>query len=189
MLKLKSVKNAVIIHGWGADSQSNWFPWIKNELEKTGFRVNVPDFPNTQNPVLSEWLEYFEKEVTIDQNTIIIGHSLGVPFILRHLEQFSPSRAAFLVSTFDKSLGIPEIENFVDKPFDWQKIKASCSKFFVINSDNDPYIPIQIGENLAKNLSTKLIVEHNGDHLSNPDGMLGYPKLLQLILGSEINSE
>lgn len=195
------MKNAVIVHGWGADSQSNWFPWIKKELEKQGYFVTVPDFPNSQNPLLTEWLAHFEKETTINQDTILIGHSLGAPFILRFLEQFSLSsdsgaglgvsqndggatRAAFLVAAFDKSLRIPEIENFVDKPFDWQKIKSACKKFFVINSDNDPYIPIQIGKDLAKNLGTKLIIENNGEHLSNPDDMFGYPKLLNLILHS-----
>ncbi len=181
------MKNAVIIHGWGADSKSNWFPWLKTELEKQGIRISVPDFPNSQNPVLSEWLHYFEKNVQVDQNTILIGHSLGVSFILHLLEHLPPNKkikAAFLVATFDRSLAIPEIENFVDKPFNWQKIKTLCKKFFVINSDNDPYIPIEIGENLAKNLDTKLIIEHNGEHLSNPDGMLGYPKLLEHILRS-----
>lgn len=187
------MKNAVIVHGWGADSQSNWFPWLKKELEKQGFKVYVPDFPNAQNPILTEWLIYFKKEVTIDQDTIFVGHSLGVPFILKLLEQSQNNgdtiQAAFLVAAFDKPLEISEIENFVDKPFDYEKIKNSCKKFFVINSNNDPYIPLQIGESLAKKLDTKLIVEHNADHLSNPDGMLGYPKLLQLILDSEINSE
>lgn len=179
------MKNAVIVHGWGADSQSNWFPWLKVELEKKDFRVSVPDFPNSQNPVLSEWFHYFEKNISVNQNTIMIGHSLGVSFILRFLEQLDLKKsinASFLIAGFERSLDIPEIENFVEKPFNWQKIKVSCEKFFVINSDNDPYIPIQIGEDLAKNLETKLLIEHEGNHLDAPDGFLSYPRLLNLIL-------
>lgn len=179
------MKNAVIVHGWGANSESNWFPWLAKELEKQAYKATVPNFPNTQNPVLTEWLEYFRKEVLIDQNTILIGHSLGVSFILRFLEQLGGEKtvkSAFFVSGFERPLDIAEIDNFVDKPFDWQKIRRSSKQFFVINSDNDPYIPLTIAEGLAKSLETELIVEVHGGHLNDPSGNLSYPELLALIL-------
>lgn len=182
------MKNAVIVHGWGATSKSNWFPWLAEELKKVGFKVTVPDFPNTEHPILSEWLHHFRQMVSVDENTILIGHSLGVPFILRFLEQCPKEKnikAAFLVAGFDHSLGIAEIDNFVDKSFDWKKIKSSSKLFFVINSDNDPYIPLPIGENLAKKLNTNLIVEHNAGHINDPSGFLSYPHLPQLILSLE----
>lgn len=185
MLELKIVKNAVIIHGWGANSKENWFPWLKVELEKKVFGVTVPDFPNSQNPNLSEWINYFKNEVKPGNETILIGHSLGVAFILRFLEQLGEGKkikASFLVAGFERSLNITEIENFVNKPFNWEEIKDSCDKFIVISSDNDPYIPLTIGEDLAEKLNTKVIIEHNGGHLTNPSGMLSYPKLLELIV-------
>lgn len=178
------MKNAIIIHGWGANSQENWFPWLAEELRKKDFNVAVPDFPNSQYPILTEWLKHFKKNVNIDKNTILIGHSLGTPFILRFLEQLDEKiiDQAFFVAGFERSLNIPEVENFVNKPFNWTRIKNYCNKFFVINSDNDPYINLSIGKDLARNLNAKLIVEHNGDHLSNPLGNFSYPKLLELIL-------
>lgn len=176
------MKNAVIVHGWGADSQSNWFPWLKAELRKKDFQVSVPNFPNTQYPILHEWLEHFKREIKIDNDTLFIGHSLGVSFILRLLEQVKENtliKASFLVAGFERPLGIGEIKNFVDKPFIWNKIKKSCTKFVVINSDNDEYIPLSIGKDLAQNLNTELIVEHNKGHLDNPTGFFSYPKLLE----------
>lgn len=187
MIELRLVKNAVIIHGWGANSQENWFHWLKVELEKKGFGITVPDFPNSQNPTLSNWLKYFKNKVKINNETILIGHSLGVSFILRFLEELEIGKkvqAAYLVAGFEKSLDIPEIENFVNKPFNWQKIKNSCGEFVVINSDNDPYISISIGEDLAKKLNTELIIERGGQHLTNPSGSFSYPKLLELILAT-----
>lgn len=179
------VNNAVIIHGWGANSDSNWFPWLKTELEKENFMVNVPNFPKTENPCLTEWLEHFTKKVEINKNTILIGHSLGVPFILRALENLNKNKkikASYLVSGFERPLAIPEIVNFVDKPFLWEKIVSSSEKFFVINSDNDPYITIDIGKDLAKNLNKKLLIEHNAGHINETGGYLSYPRLLDLIL-------
>lgn len=179
------MKNAVIVHGWGADSQSNWFPWLKKELEKEKFKVTVPNFPNTQTPVLTEWLEYFADKVEINGDTLLIGHSLGVPLILRFLEQLEETKkikSAFLVAGFERSLGIAETDNFVDKPFNWEKIKQACRKFCVIHSDNDLYIPLYIAEDLAEELESELIVEHNGGHLNAPGGYLKYPKLLELTM-------
>ena len=191
------MNHAIIIHGWGADSSSNWFPWLKKELEKKDLKVDVPDFPNTQNPQLSEWFDYFEENVFIKNpaDTVLIGHSLGVPFILRYLEKFgvAPSRAArstsaatpvktsYFIAGFHKPLGYSATESFVNKPFDWDKIKSACKKFTVINSDNDPYIPRTVGQELAFNLGVDEIVEHNAGHLNAPGGFLEFPRLLSLI--------
>jgi predicted alpha/beta hydrolase family esterase len=179
------MKNAVVVHGWGANSKSNWFPWLKQELVKKGFQVMVPDFPNTDNPVLTEWLEYFSQACSVNQDTILIGHSLGVPFILRFLENLKEGRtikAACLVAGFERSVGDPETDNFVNRPFSWKRIRSACGRFVVVNSDNDPYIPLQIGYDLAKSLETKLIVEPNGGHLNAPGGFLSYPRLLKKVL-------
>lgn len=187
-------KRAVIVHGWGADHTSNWFPWLAGELRQHHWEVQVPDFPHTQNPVLDEWLKHFENVaaglVPADRKQprglqLLIGHSLGVPFILRYLESIDTDKkvdAAYLVAGFDQDLGIPEIYNFVDKPFNWRRIKNNCRKFVVINSDNDPYVPFKIGKTLAENLGVTLTVEPNGDHLNAPGGSLTYPRLPDLII-------
>jgi len=178
------MKQAIIIHGWGADSTSNWFPWLADELRKTGLRVVCPDFPNTESPKLKEWISYLNKLAKIDNQTIMVGHSLGVPFILRFLEQLPKGKkieAAFLISGFERPLGIFEIENFVKEPFNWKKIRNSCGQFFVINSDNDPYIPLPVGKDLAKKLGAKLSVEREAGHINAPGGFLSYPRLLRMI--------
>ena len=182
---MTKTKDAIIVHGWGADSQSNWFSWLAQELKKRGFSVQVPNFPNTNSPKLTEWLKFFEENITINKDTILIGHSLGVPFILRFLEKLPEGqkiKAAFFVSGFERPLDCKEIENFVDKPFDWKKIRKGCEKFVVIHSDNDPYVPLQIGKDLAKSLNAELVIEHAADHLNAPGGYLSYPKLLNLVL-------
>lgn len=177
------MKNVVIIHGWGANSQSNWFPWLANELEQKCWKVTVPDFPNSEFPLLSQWLEHFQKNVAIDEETVLIGHSLGVPFILRFLEQSKEKiKAAFLVAGFDRPLNFPEIVNFVDKPFDWKKIISSCDQFIVITSKDDPFILPAIGKDMAKHLNGKFIEEQNVGHITDLNGTFAYPRLRDLIL-------
>ena len=159
---------------------------MKAELKKVGFKVTTPDFPNTENPKLTEWLQYFKKQVSVNSGTILIGHSLGVSFILRFLEAFTGKKAikaAFLVSGFERSLGTPETDNFVVKPFNWQKIKAACRKFVVINSDNDPYVPLSKAKDLAANLGTKVILIKNGGHLNEKAGYTRFELLLERVKG------
>lgn len=43
-------KRVFIIHGWEGDPQSDWFPWLKGEVERQGFSAAVPAFPDTIHP-------------------------------------------------------------------------------------------------------------------------------------------
>jgi len=152
-------------------------------------RVLSPDFPETLNPELGTWLltarslvPRFEPE----GNWVLAGHSLGCPTILRLLESFEEgekAKAAILVAGFAKDLGIPEIRGFVDKDFDWEKIKRSCAKFVVINSDNDPFIELSEGERLAGLLNTELVTEHGAGHINEGSGFGPYPRLLDILKG------
>lgn len=177
---------ALIVHGWGADCSGNWFPWLKKELEKLGIRTFCPSLPNMHLPKKEEWIKALRAQTGFleKENVVLVGHSLGCPAILRLLESFKEgekARAAILVSGFAHDIGIPETSNFTENGFDFGKIKSACGEFFVINSDNDPYVPIEEGKFLAKTLNTKLITEKGAGHINMGDGYLEYKRVLELI--------
>ena len=102
------------------------------------------------------------------------------------LESFDDServKAVVLVAGFAKDLGISEIRNFVDRDFDWKKIRKKAKKFIVINSDNDPFIELSEGERMAKLLCAEFIVEHDAGHINEGSGFTKYPRLLELLRG------
>ncbi len=175
---------AIIVHGWGADSSSNWFPWLKSELEKIGIETYCPDLPNSNLPKKEEWVKTLHSLAKFDGKIILIGHSLGCPAILRLLESLGKGEnaaAAILVSGFAEDIAIPQIRNFTEGGFDFRKIRASCKEFFVINSDNDPYVPLEIGKTLAKSLNSELIIEHGMGHINAGDGHLEYRRVLEIV--------
>jgi predicted alpha/beta hydrolase family esterase len=176
---------AFIFHCWGGDSRACWRGWLADQLSASGFQIIAPDFPDTNYPKLEQWLAAVRENVKeFDEDWILIGHSLGCPAILRLLETFGENekvKAAFLVAGFAKDLGIPEIRDFVDRDFDWEKINAKSGRFFVINSDNDPFIELEEGKRLTKLLNTELIVEHDGGHINEGSGFTSYQRLLELI--------
>jgi predicted alpha/beta hydrolase family esterase len=46
------------------------------------------------------------------------------------------------------------------------------------NSDNDQYVPLQKGSELADNLGVELMVVKNGGHLNADSGFTEFPQLL-----------
>jgi len=179
--------NIFIIHGAYGNPQENWFPWLKSELEKLGCRVFVPQFPTPEKQTLKNWLKIFEEyEQYLDENSIVIGHSLGPAFLLNVLEKLDkPIKAAFFVSAFIGLLGKSEFDNinssFVDKNFNWSKIKQNCKKFYLFHSDNDPYVPLQKAKELANNLGVELILVKNAGHFNKQAGYTKFELLLKKI--------
>lgn len=179
--------NVFIIHGTGGNPESHWFPWLKAELEKLGCKVFAPIFPVFENQSLTTWRDVFKKyEQYIDENTILVGHSLGAAFLLSIIENAPHSiKHAFFISAFLGLINNPKFDvpnrTFTTRAFDWVKIKNNCKAFTVINSDNDPYVPLERGKEFAKNIDAELVVLKNAGHINKTSGYTEFPLLLQKI--------
>ena len=178
--------NFFIIHGVYADPEANWFPWLKKELEKKGHEVIVPKFPTPIGQSLESWMKIIKKyEDKINQETVLMGHSLGAAFVLNYLEQADKEiKAAILVAGFSQLLKSQYDEinkSFVDKKFNWSRIIENCETFFVIGSDNDSYIEESVTRQMAFELDAELHIIHNGGHLNSKAGYDKFPFLLELI--------
>jgi hypothetical protein len=190
-LTTTNIMKFFLFHCWGASGKSCWSGWLREQLISSGMASEttalIPDFPNSENPKLKEWLvtaRNLVPEFDLKDDWVLIGHSLGCPTILRLLETFGKSEKVaciILVASFAKDLGIGEIKNFVDKDFDWEKIKKKAGKIIIINSDNDPYIKLDEARRMEKLLGAELIVEHNAGHINEGAGFDEYPHLLEII--------
>src|SRR3989338_3198510 len=80
-------KRVFIIHGWGGSPNEGWFPWLKRELGARGFLVYALNMPHTDTPTIGEWVDYLTEAVgEADENTYLVGHSIGCQTILRMAE-------------------------------------------------------------------------------------------------------
>jgi uncharacterized protein len=181
------MSNVFIFHGTGGHPKENWFPWLKEKLEKKGYKVFVPQFPTPDKPLLKPWLAELKKyQDEIDENTIFIGHSLGGMFVLRILErQEKPIKAAFIVSG---PAGVKPIKFYEGDyrfnngfEFDWDKIKKMAKQFIVYHSDNDPFISLGNGELIAEKLGVTLTFIPNAGHFNAMAGYTKFEKLLDKI--------
>src|SRR3989338_1009725 len=90
---MSKMKRAFIVHGWDFNPNMNWYSWLKRELENKGFKVVVPEMPNTSEPDIDEWTSYLSKVVgKLDEKTYFIGHSMGCQTIMRFLEKVNFNR-------------------------------------------------------------------------------------------------
>jgi len=177
--------NAIIIHGAYGNPNENWFPWLKKELEKTGCTVSVPKFPTPENQTLESWLNVFNDYEDKIEGSILIAHSLGVPFILNILEKTNKKvKACFFVSGFAGKLGnskFDEINKSFLKDFDWEKIKQNCEVFYVFHSDNDPYVALKKAEELTSDLGVPMILVEGAGHFNSAAGYDKFEILLKNI--------
>lgn len=155
-----------ILHGLGADSRSNWFPWVAAELRKCGHEVIVPDFPNTASPLFASWATHLDQwGEKINEQAIFLGHSLGCPFGLRYLTSRKKKIAHFvLVAAPFTDLGWQELQDMFQN-FPPKGAKETAKKFTIFGSDNDPYIPVEHFHRYGELLGTRATILPRHEHL------------------------
>lgn len=181
--KTNEMKTAYLVHGWDGNPNNCWFPWIKKELEKLGYKVKSLKMPNPKVPLIKSWVSTLEKE-KIDEKTILIGHSIGCQTILRYLEKTNKKvKACFLVAAWFTLELYDDLESKkIAKPWLETKIdfkKINCKNFTVFLSTDDEWVKCEENEQLFKKyLNAKVIIEENKSHFEYQDKL---PFLLEKI--------
>lgn len=151
-----------ILHGYGADPDDNWFPWLKKELEKKGYKVIVPEFPHSAQPRLSEWLDVLNKAVKENGKGMIIGHSLGGTLAVHYILKGGKAKKVILVAPpffhVDYLPKVAPIDKFLDLPKNIDNLNFVANDFVVFYSNDDPMIPHSHGEEWVKILDAEAVV-------------------------------
>ncbi|MEK7653470.1 MAG: alpha/beta fold hydrolase [Patescibacteria group bacterium] len=183
------MKKVVIIHGWGADPNSDWFPWLKGKLEERGFSVFVPAMPNTDNPKIKEWVDFLKDNLSpLDEDTYLIGHSIGCQTIMRYLGSFEEAKVVgiILVAPWFSLMNLEEGEEEIAKPWletpiDFEKVKRATENIIALFSDNDSVVPIDNEKKIKEVLGAKTIIYKNKGHFNAEDGVKELPEILEFI--------
>ncbi len=188
------MKRVFIIHGWDGYPEEGGFPWLKKELEEKGFQVTVPVMPQPKHPKIEEWVPFLRKVVgKPDENTFLVGHSIGAQTVLRYLEYLSPKikvGGVILLAgwinlsekAFEDAEDIQTARLWLDTPIDWGKIKSHTPNFTAIFSDNDPFVPLTDSNIFKEKLGAKIVIEKNKFHYSGSDGINQLPAVLKELL-------
>ena len=153
------MKRAVILHGTDGSPKENWFPWLKEELEKLGYDVFAPELPNNHTPNRDVYNDFLLASGWDFADNLVIGHSSGAVSILNMLSdnRFPKIGTAVLAGAWarmdDTDLDREQFKNLFPQPnFDFDSIKSKAAKFVFVHSADDPYCPIDQAHYLCDQL-------------------------------------
>lgn len=184
-------KRVIIVHQWCGSPKTDFYPWLKKELEKRNFKVLVPIMPDTKHPKIKPWIAKLKKFIIKpDNNTYLIGHSVGCQTILRYLESLPKNTriggAIFVAGWFNltKEVTNDKEQYKIAKPWlktqiNFNKILKHTKKFTAIFSSNDPYVPLTDKRIFKNQLKAKIIIEKNKGHFTSDDEVKELPTIIK----------
>ncbi|MDP2633102.1 MAG: alpha/beta hydrolase [Candidatus Curtissbacteria bacterium] len=173
------MKRVIIVHGWDGYPETNWFPWLKKELETRGFKVDVPQLPDADSPRIYKWVPALAKTVGMpDEETFFVGHSMGCQAIARYLETLPDDiivgGAVFVAVFFKKLMNLeedPDVQetgkHWLTTPIDLTKVRSHLKRSVAIFSDDDPWVPLDNQDDFKNKLGSEIIIEHEKGHFSS----------------------
>lgn len=187
------MKRIFIVHRWDGNPDSDWYPWLKKELEKRGFKVVIPMMPDTSEPEIDKWILHLNKVVgTLDEETYFVGHSIGCQAIMRYLEKKKYKgklgKIIFVAGWFKlDNLEDEEVKTiarpWIETPINLDILKTKISELIIFLSDNEPYGFVKYNADIFKNkLNGKVITEKEKGHFTEEDGIKEIKEVLNELL-------
>mgnify|MGYP001416138336 CR=1 FL=1 len=189
------MKKVYIIHGWDGSPDEPLFVWLDKNLTNKGYEVKRISMPNPEVPVIEDWISKIKEDVTLDENTIFVGHSVGCQAVMRFLETQDEDvhiRGILLLAPWmhldqttieEEGEEVVEIARpWMETPIDFDKVKKVSPKITAIFSDNDVFVPVSEKDFFAEKLGAKTIMEHEKGHFSPSDNVSELDSALHEIL-------
>lgn len=182
----------IIIHGYMAAPEHHWFGWLQQQAIRQGMQVIIPKLPNSEAPQPDAWQRMLEQTVGApDENTWLVGHSLGCITALRYLHHYADSRAGglIMVSGFSEAVpGLEALDSFTSQLPDLPSIIRRVSQRAVIGSLDDEIVPVEYSLRLSQQLSAPFYGLPDHGHFLGQQGVTTLPLAEKLLTEFRSNS-
>lgn len=176
------MKKIVMLHSWYGGPDKGWCPWLKGELEQRGYTVWFPKLTtmDTSAPDMEVMLRQVMEQGFVDEDTIIVGHSLGSVLALRLAERIKFAKG-ILLAAWDFNDLTPEHQSFWKTMMDHEKIKENVKDWVFLISDNDPYVTKFIAHEVAERVRGKAVDVGMRGHFGEKDGVTEVLEILEFV--------
>ncbi|HSX47914.1 MAG TPA: alpha/beta fold hydrolase [Candidatus Nanoarchaeia archaeon] len=174
-----------IAHGWADDPTQGWIAWLVKQLQANDIEVVAPAFPNPEKPSVEIWTNQLAGLICeADEQTVLVGHSLGVFLILRYLSEPGAQVAgAVLVAG-----GLPTHRPELLKELNFESVIKRAAKRICIYSDDDRVVPPERSLELAKAINAETVLDSGKRHFSGLRGCNELPSALNAVLSCLIST-
>jgi len=183
----------LLVHGSGGHACRHWYPWLYQELhDKRDYEILVPCFPShDDNQRYDRWAAIMDSYADlIDENTVVIAHSLGPVFISNWLiDRGQKVKGVYFIAPVRRT---PEVDinalakqhkSFYEKPVELEKLADLAPRRTVIHSDADAWVDPELSKEFARKIQAQTVIEMPGrGHFVQPEGMWDFPELLEMLL-------
>ena len=142
-------------------SQKDWKDGLQENLGEN-FVVYTPQMPNKQNAEYREWKILFEKVLNLlDENIILIGHSMGGIFLAKYLSENEIRRSVkktfLLAAPFsDDGMEHESLCSFL-REGDLSKFEEQAGEVYLYHSEDDLVVPFDHVQKYAKELPKAVV--------------------------------
>ncbi len=184
------MKKVILVHRWDGNPDADWYPWLKEELEKRNIQVYIPIMPDPSKPKMEKWVSFLNKEIKdVDEQTFFVGHSIGCQAIMRYIESLPDKTkiggALFVAGFFLLNKLETEEEKIIagpwlERPINADKVKKRIKQRRAIFSDNDPFVPLKNVKLFEEKVGAKTIVEKKQGHFNDSTAPIVLKILLEM---------
>lgn len=193
------MKKFVLLHGLGFWYNECFGPSLIKTIKDMGAEYKAAEFPLINSGKLSfdSWkkgMDNLVKDFKLDDNTVVIAHSLSTFFILKYLKLTNStintlitiSGAKLDISSYtgqaeNDILKVPGLIEFMNTQDEYNYVKQNVKNKIAIYSNGDQYFSIEMLQAYADALDTKKMFLKDRGHFGRTAANNGIPELNELV--------
>jgi uncharacterized protein len=187
-----SLPYVLLLHGHTGSGPSHWQSWLAGECARLGATVDVPQFPDPDQPHLDPWLATLTHHLQAAPHAperperperIVLAHSCGALLWLHHAARLTDDRAERALR-FDRVLLVatplrsPDVHGFSPAPLDAAGVRRAAGWTQLVVGSDDGTCPVDDAVAMAATLKIDLDVVPGGGHLDPAAGYGPWPAVL-----------
>ena len=179
------MKNVLLVHGFNGIPKI--FEYFKEELEKEGYNVIMPQFPVREEISIEGYFKIFENYKGIfNEDLIVVAHSIGNPMFIKYISKNKYkigkyiSLAGFSKDFYNEGKDIlnEKVKLTILSKKEKEDAKELIKEKYSIYSDSDHLVPIELLEEYCKYIDSIAIPMKDIGHMGKKSGLEKLPKVL-----------
>ncbi len=182
------MKNVLLVHGFNGIPKI--FDYFKEELERLGYNVIMPEFPVREEITVEGYYKVFDKyKDYFNKDLIVVAHSIGNPMFIKYISKYNLmvgkyiSLAGFSKDFYNEGKYVlnEKVKLTILNDNEKEAAKRLVDNRYSIYSDSDHLVPINLLEEFCKDINSVSMPMEGIGHMGKKSGLESLPIVIDLI--------